>query len=177
MSSTPLTRDRIVSEAIALLDDEGADALSMRRLGQRLGVSTMSTYHHVTDKSALIEALAERVMSELEVPGVDTAWDDAIRQMARSFMGLTRAHPAVFRVMLAGDRPIALLRTADAVRARLVAGGIEPENALLHFRSFVRFLLGSVMVEAQGRLGGIEVDTTFEHGLELLIAGVATTRP
>ena len=165
-----------MSEAIALLDDEGADALSMRRLAQRLGVSTMSAYHHVTDKSALLEAIAESVMSELVVPGVDTPWDDAIRQMARSFLRLARAHPAAFRVMLAGDRPIALVRTADAVRARLMAGGFDEQTATLHFRSFVRYLLGSVMVEAPGRLGGVDVDATFDHGLELLIAGVAATR-
>ena len=69
----PLTRDRIVEEAMALVDEEGPDALSMRRLAVRLGTSTMSTYHHLPDKRSLLEAIAEQVMAELETPDDDVA--------------------------------------------------------------------------------------------------------
>jgi AcrR family transcriptional regulator len=82
MPTIPLTRDRIVEEAIALVDEEGAAALSMRRLAARLGTSTMSTYHHLPDKQALREAIAVRIMSELAEPAPDTSWDEALREMA-----------------------------------------------------------------------------------------------
>src|SRR6516165_10640034 len=68
MPTVPLTRERIVDEAIALIDAEGANALSMRRLAVRLGTSTMSTYHHIPDKQALRDAIAERLMADLAEP-------------------------------------------------------------------------------------------------------------
>jgi AcrR family transcriptional regulator len=148
----------------------------MRRLAARLGVSTMSTYHHVADKAALVEAIADRVMGRLEVPEESVPWEEAVRTMSWSFRSLTQRHPAVFRVLLGQERPAALLRTAETVIARLVAAGFSDTDALTTFRVFVRFLLGSVMVEATPRLPLAELDDTFQRGLELLIAGVAAQR-
>lgn len=177
--SPALTRDRIVEEAIALLDDEGPAALSMRKLALRLGVSTMSTYHHVADKEALVEAIAEHVMASLERPEPDAAWPDAVRTLAWSFRGLTVRHPAVFRVLLSGPRPSALLRTADDVRSLLEDRGFAPAEALLVFRTFIRYLMGSTLVEIGG-IGGAGSatgdraagDEQFRYGLEAIIVGV-----
>src|SRR3954449_2777040 len=63
-----LTRERIVAEAIRLLDDEGLEALSMRTLGQRLGAGATSLYRHVASKDELIELVADEVYGEIEVP-------------------------------------------------------------------------------------------------------------
>jgi AcrR family transcriptional regulator len=149
----------------------------MRRLAARLGTSTMSTYHHVPDKRTLIEAIAERIMSELEQPPDDVAWDDAVRRMAFSFRALTHDHPAVFRVLLSGERPVALVRTAEGVVHRLEAAGFEPESAVLTFRTFIRYLIGSTVLEADSPNHPQEQDDTFRHGLEVLIAGVVNRSP
>ena len=175
--AAPLTPERIVEEAIALLDAEGPEALSMRRLAARLGTSTMSTYHHVPDKRALIEAIAERIMSELEQPSDDVRWDEAVRRMATSFRALTQAHPAVFRVLLSGERPTALVRTADDVVHRLEAAGFEHEVAVMTFRTLIRYLIGSTVLEADSPLHRDHQDDTFRHRLEVIIAGVEAGSP
>lgn len=174
MSVPLLSRERIVSEAIALLDDEGPGALSMRRLAGRLGTSTMSTYHYVPDKAALVEAIAEQIMSDLDQPAEDVAWDEALRTMATSFRALTRRHPGVFALLLSGRRPAAMLRTAEGVVARLESAGFSHEDALTVFRITIRYLLGSALVEADAQQPGDTVDATFAAGLDALIAGVAT---
>lgn len=172
-----LSRDRIVDEAIALLDEEGEAALSMRRLAQRLGVSTMSTYHHVKDKEALLDAVTERVMSHLEVPSPDASWHDAVRTMAWSFRQLTHDHPAVFRMVLARPRPAGMLVTSQNVREVLIDRGLDPDRASTIFRCTVRYLLGSTLGEVGG-FGGLGIDRhtqeahdVFSAGIEALIAG------
>src|SRR4051794_21061960 len=66
-----LSRAGIVDAALALIDAEGLEAVTMPKLAERLGVGTMSLYRHVSDKDDLIDAAAERVMSDVEVPGGD----------------------------------------------------------------------------------------------------------
>ena len=80
-----LSRDRIVEAALALLDAQGSEAVTMPSLARRLGVGTMSLYRHVEDKDDLINAVAERVLSTVQVPRGDlpaaaytAAWNDAV---------------------------------------------------------------------------------------------------
>lgn len=175
----PLSRERIVDEAIALLDEEGPTALSMRKLALRLGVSTMSTYHHIADKDALVEGIAERIMESLEQPTPDAEWRDAVRTLAWSFRSLTTEHPAVFRVLLSGPRPNAMLRVADDVRSLLEQRGFGPAESLLVFRTFMRYLMGSTIAElagfgvGTGNRGPEAAAEQFGYGLEAIIAGVA----
>lgn len=81
-----LSRERIVAEAIALLDEEGIEALSMRSLGQRLGAGATSLYRHVANKDELIELVVDEVYGELEVPEVTipSAWRVAMHITAHS---------------------------------------------------------------------------------------------
>ena len=170
-SPAPLTRDRIVDEAIALVDAEGASALSMRRLAARLGTSTMSTYHHLPDKQALREAIASSVMAGLVEPHPDTPWDDALRQLAASFRALTLAHPAVFQLLLDSPRPAALGAAAESAVRRLIAAGFTPEQAILVFRTFIRYLLGVIVIEAD-IAPDREHDDAFAFGIETLLRGI-----
>ena len=64
-----LTRDRIIDAALVIMDDEGLDAVSMRRVGRELGVEAMSLYHHVRDKDDLLLGIRERVLSTFVGPG------------------------------------------------------------------------------------------------------------
>ncbi len=80
----PLTRERVLRTAVALADEQGLDALSMRKLGQRLGVEAMSLYNHVANKDDVLAGMVELVLAEVENPPPDRHWKEAIRHTAVS---------------------------------------------------------------------------------------------
>jgi AcrR family transcriptional regulator len=93
---TPLTRERVLHAALALADEQGIEAVSMRRLGAALGVEAMSLYKHVADKEAILDGIADLVAAEFEVPPRGGDWRAAIRRSALS------AHEALLRHPWAG---------------------------------------------------------------------------
>jgi AcrR family transcriptional regulator len=80
----PLSRERVLRAAIALADHGGLESLSMRKLGQELGVEAMSLYHHVANKDDLLDGIVDAVTREIEVPSDDADWKEAIRRTAIS---------------------------------------------------------------------------------------------
>jgi AcrR family transcriptional regulator len=92
----PLNRDRILKAALGLADRKGIDGLSMRRLGQALGVEAMSLYNHVTDKEDVLDGLVDIVFTEIELPCETGDWKEAMRRRAISALAsLTRHRWAV----------------------------------------------------------------------------------
>ena len=89
----PLTKERILAKAIALADEDGIEALSMRKLGQALGVEAMSLYNHVANKGELVAAMVDRVVDGFELPDDEPRWDEAIRRCAVSAHDLLIEHP------------------------------------------------------------------------------------
>ena len=81
----PLTRDRVLRAAIQIADAEGLEALTMRRLGQELGVQAMSLYNHVANKDDLYQGIVDLVMDEIEVPSDASDWKAALRSSAISY--------------------------------------------------------------------------------------------
>lgn len=88
----PLSRERVLEKAITLADKDGIEGLSMRKLGQALGVEAMSLYNHVASKGELVAAMVDRVVEQFELPE-DGRWDDAIRRCALSAYDLLHEHP------------------------------------------------------------------------------------
>ena len=88
----PLSRERVLRAAIALADEGGIESLSMRKLGQELGVEAMSLYHHVANKDDLLDGIVDAVTSEIEVPSDETDWKEAIRRTAISSHDLFLRH-------------------------------------------------------------------------------------
>src|SRR5262252_8978377 len=80
----PLSRDQVLRAAVALADEGGIGALSMRKLGQALGVEAMSLYNHVAGKSDLLDGMIDVVFSEIGLPPRDGGWKPAMRQRAIS---------------------------------------------------------------------------------------------
>src|SRR5919109_5024828 len=80
----PLTRQRVLKAAVALADDGGIEQLTMRKLGQALGVEAMSLYHHVANKDALLDGMVDLVFGEVESPAGGAHWKTAMRQRAIS---------------------------------------------------------------------------------------------
>ena len=96
-----LSRQRILQAALAIVDREGLDAISMRRVGQELGVEAMSLYNHVTNKADLLDGIFEAVLAELPPPRRTNTWSKALRGGARGLRAVLRAHPAVIPIFAA----------------------------------------------------------------------------
>ena len=104
---TPLTRDRILDAALALADEGGVEALSMRKLADRLGFEAMSLYRHVANKDDLLGGMLDRVIAEWETEP-DGEWHAAIRAIAVSLHDSLRRHPWAAPLLLSvthGARP------------------------------------------------------------------------
>src|SRR6186997_3008495 len=81
-----LTREQVLHAALKIIDGEGVEALSMRRLGQALDRNPMAIYRHAADKNALLDGVVEHVLSALVVPGEpDSDWEGALRRTAHAF--------------------------------------------------------------------------------------------
>ncbi len=127
----PLTRDRVLSAAMDLADEDGIDALTMRRLADQLGVEAMSIYHHLPNKSAILDGLAEQVFLEIEteiggfdVPDPGTPWIGTLRPRilgARRVMLRHRWMPGVMESR--GVMTPSMARYVDAVVGAMHAGG------------------------------------------------------
>ena len=137
-----LTRQRIVDTAAALVDAEGLEAVSVRRLATELGVRGPSLYHHFATKAQILDAVADAVVAQVDVSAFAThSWCDALRLWARSYHAVLSAHPNVVPVLAHGPgRRPAALAMADAVYGALVAAGWSPARAT-HIGALMRYLV------------------------------------
>ncbi|MCB9487702.1 MAG: TetR/AcrR family transcriptional regulator C-terminal domain-containing protein [Deltaproteobacteria bacterium] len=92
-SREPLTRERVLGAAVAMADEEGLDALSMRKLGQKLGVEAMSLYNHVKNKDAILDGIVDMVVGEIEIPADAPDWKTAMRRRAAAAHDVLLRHP------------------------------------------------------------------------------------
>ena len=125
----PLSRDRILRAALALADESGIEALTMRKLGRTLGFEAMSLYNHVANKDDVLDGILDLVLEESELPSPAGAWDAAIRSSAISVHEALRRHPWACNVIMAPAhiRP-ARLRYMDSLLGRLREAGFSAET-------------------------------------------------
>ena len=129
----PLSRERIVSTALALVDADGLDALSMRRLGAELGVDPMAVYYYVPSKAALLDAVVEAVMAEIDL-GIDDRAQPAEERLvcaAKAYAEVLVRHSNTLPVLLArGPATPAALVPVEVMVAILRGGGLSLEDAV-----------------------------------------------
>jgi AcrR family transcriptional regulator len=148
-----LTREQIVTEAVRLLDGDGLEALSMRKLGTRLGAGATSLYWHVGSKEQLLELAADAVYAEFEVAAVDdpARWRDAATSTARSLRGLVNRHPWL-GTLLGGIGLSYLgpnvLRTSDRTLALFEAAGFSLAEADAATNTLGAYVIGIAITEA-----------------------------
>ena len=113
MAAKGLTREMLAAAALRIVDSDGLDALSMRRLGSELRVDPMAAYRHFPNKGVLLDEVVEAVMSEIDSDAVDSSlpWQDQLRSLALSFLATLMAHPHA--APLIAERS---LRTAGSLR-------------------------------------------------------------
>jgi AcrR family transcriptional regulator len=130
---TPLlNRDLIRDTALAMIDEEGLAALSMRRLAQVLGVQAPSLYSHYPTKDDLLDAVADLVVADVDTSGFDEGWREGLVTWARSYRAALLAHPGTVPLIASGaGRRAAFLAMADAVHGGLVGAGWPPRRATM----------------------------------------------
>jgi AcrR family transcriptional regulator len=195
---TPLlSQERIVEVAVAVIDAEGLDALSTRRLAHELGVRAPSLYNHFSTKEDILDAVGDAIVADVDLSmlGRDP-WPEALKAWARAYRAAFREHPNVVPFLARGPaRRPAALRLADAVYGALVEAGWPPSHAtrigaamryLVAGSALGSFALGFVddpaLYESDyphlrdahrlaGRRSRVD-DGAFELGLEALVDGL-----
>lgn len=146
-----LSRDRILATAVRFADRDGLDAVTMRRLGQALGVEAMSLYKHVANKDAILDGLLERVLAEVQLPQPGGDWEAELRQAAISLHDALARHPwACGLVMAPASSPNALgarIRYIEALLRTLREAGFTPTQAYYGYHALDSHAVGFTMWE------------------------------
>ncbi len=145
----PLTQEAIVDAAMRVLDSEGLDGLSMRRIAEELDTGAASLYWHVGSKDGLLDLIFDRVIGEQEVPDPDPErWQEQLREVARTMRATILRHRDVVRISI-GRIPMGpnALRYSERVLAVLRAGGVPDQLAVLGFHLLTSVVNGFTMDE------------------------------
>ena len=145
-----LTRDRIVEAALRIMDDEGLEAVSMRRVAREVGVEAMSLYHHVRDKEDLLDGICAAVMRDFRFPDEDRPWIEVARDGAREWRRVLRDHPNVIALWADRQRPMTELESLMPMEFALRViqrAGIDEREGVLIFNVLGGYIMGVVMME------------------------------
>jgi AcrR family transcriptional regulator len=139
----PLDRERIVAAGLRIVDEAGAEALTVRRLADALGVSPMSIYWHVTDKAELLRLIGEAVLDEVEIPPPAGDWRKQLHDIHRSMLGTVLRHPNTVDILIGRARfGAAGLTLFERILSILLGAGFSPEAAFDAYQSLYLFTLG-----------------------------------
>ena len=155
-----LSRERILETAIQLADEEGIESLTMRKLGQALGVEAMSLYYHVPSKAELVDAIVDVVVGEIELPPDDDDWRTAIRRYAIAAHDVFIRHPwacrlAMFPTSTRGSRA-PRLRAMESLLRRLDEAGFPPELTYSASHTLDSHIMGFTLWQLGHRAGASE---------------------
>lgn len=164
-----LDRRRVLEAALSLVDREGLEAVTMRRLGTELGVDPMTVHHHVESKERMLDGIAELLWEEVSLPGGVEDPIEALRRLARSLRDLFRRHPQAAPLILrCATLPRSELELFRAYLDVLEAGGVpEPASVL---RPIVSYAAGYGYAERS--MLGVQCEPEQDRGLserELLL--------
>ena len=145
----PLSRDRVLRAAVAFADESGIGSLSMRKLGEALGVEAMSLYNHVANKDELLDGMVDLVFGEIDLPSGAADWKTAMRDRAVSARHALLRHPWAIALMQSRTSPgPATLRHHDAVIGTLREAGFSIEMAAHAFSALDSYIYGFALQEA-----------------------------
>lgn len=143
-----LSKDRVVAAAVELADDEGIEALSMRKLAQSLGVEAMSLYHHVANKDELLDAMVDSVFTEVALPSAAGPWQAEMRDRCTSMRDVLLRHPWAVGLLNSRRSPgMATLVHHDVVIGCLRAGGFTVRGSAHAFATLDAYVYGFVVQE------------------------------
>jgi AcrR family transcriptional regulator len=144
----PLSRERVVTAAMALADEKGEAGVTMRAIAARLGVEAMSLYNHVADREDILGGMVDAVFGEIDLPTSAMDWKQAMRDRAASSRTVLRRHRWAVGLMDSRRQPgPATLRHHNAVLGALRAGGFSVAMAAHAFSVIDSYLYGFVLQE------------------------------
>jgi AcrR family transcriptional regulator len=167
-----LDLETVVDAAVSLADDQGLDAVSLRRVAARLGVTPMALYRYVESKDDLLDAMADRLYESLLLPSADAHWWEGLAELARSTRRVLLGRPwaaPLFARPLAGPHAHAV---DEALQGALRAAGFSAADA----RELHDQLSNMVFALVAPELNGKRNRPAFERGLELLHTGLEARR-
>jgi TetR/AcrR family transcriptional regulator, tetracycline repressor protein len=171
-----LDRERILDAALALVDADGLDGFTMRRLGAALGVDPMAVYHHIGGKRAIVLALVERVFAGFDLPPTGGAWDEGVRAWANAYRRLVIAHHGLVLNVL-GD-PAAVAIAAGHANAPLIGAlegaGLPPDAVQASIIALADYVHGAVLPMAAHTEPPDDAafEAAFDDGLRVILAGI-----
>jgi AcrR family transcriptional regulator len=144
-----LSRARVVEGALALIDADGLDAVTMPRVAEHLGVGTMSLYRHVEDKNDLINAVAEHVIGDVQVPdGEDDDWEGRVVGYLRALRDEALAHPALARILAERGLTVGpVFIQLEQAHSILRRAGFSELHAVRAFYALFTYVFGFVIWE------------------------------
>ena len=151
-----LNREAVLEAALELVDAEGLEALSMRRLGQALDRDPMGLYRYAANRADLLDGITELVLNELAIFAEDPDWQSQLRRIAHDLRLLALRHPNVVPLLVTrplstplGLRPLGTLRPLEQILGLLIEAGFAPNDALHVYRAYYGFLYGHILNELQ----------------------------
>ena len=195
-----LNRSLILETALAVTDRDGIDALTMRTVGEELGVEAMSLYHHVASKDALVDGMIEVFSDRIRLDADGFDWREDLRTLGRMFRREGLAHPDAVRLLaVRALQAPAWRRPVEDTFASLLAGGFDPESAVHAYRIVWSYIVGYVLNDLRMRpvrsvrpllaklpraefpathavataLQRTDRDAEFELGLDVVIGGLS----
>lgn len=168
---TPLTRADIVATALEIIDTDGVDALTMRRLGQRLSVDPMAVYYHLPNKAAVLEGVLDHLWAGVRMPppAAGETWPDLLFGLFSSLRDQLRAHPGAVAIL--GSRPattVAQLALMERTVQRLGEAGLPAGEAMPLLDCLSGFTIGKLLAETT---------LTRPGGQEQIAAALASVSP
>ncbi len=156
----PLTRGVILEAALGIVDGEGLDGLTMRRLASELGVNPMSIYHHLPGKGAVVSGLVGVVFSRMRVPASEgLAWQERVRAYAHAYRGVVRSHPNLALRIVSDAAAVseAVLSSSEPLYGALEEAGLPPATIVWAADTLVDFVHGFALGEASNPSGEFDV--------------------
>jgi AcrR family transcriptional regulator len=149
-----LDSDRVFHAALELVDRDGLEALTIRRLAADLGVDAMAIYRHAASKDALLDGLIDITMADLHIDPDAEDWRAQLHSLADQIRAASRAHPNVFPLMLTrplktslSTRPRSVLRITEQMLELLRSAGLDSESIISCYRRFISWTLGRLLEE------------------------------
>jgi AcrR family transcriptional regulator len=192
--------DRVVAAAIDIVDREGVDALTIRRVADACGLSPMGVYRHIRDKDDLLDRIVDAVVGPaLDKVQTSGAWDDQLIELFRYARRVHLDHPGVAVLCVLRPTPVlGVARFYSRVLAALADGGLTGTDAVHAFDTLLMFMFGSVLwqiprstdirerlvavavgdegatevVERAGELSRRDATEYFEAGLATIVNGL-----
>lgn len=156
-----LTRERVIEAALRVMDAEGLDAVTMRRVAREVGVEAMSLYNHVRDKDDMWDGICTHVMSEFRFPAVGGDWIENARFAANEWRRVLKLHPNVITLFAGHAKPMSQpegLRPMEFALGLLRQAGLADEDAARVFNVLGGYIMGFVLMEVGQMFGAGALD-------------------